>query len=603
MGIRDLLRKVFGRSRTATDESEAPRASAEPASEPSAPPATDPATPSSSTSSSTEPEPEHAAASASGPTVIRVAPREPLPDDESAREPDLDPAPASAESATESPAKPAAESTVEPPTDDATATPAAEAGAATETKREPEAVAATQASKPEAEAEPEAVTPEAEADTPDSEAVAATPASKPEAETEPEAVTPEAEAEADTPDSEAVAAAGEPDPEPVRDAEPEATAVTDPEPKPEPEPEPKSKPAADLDPVPETRPDAAPEPLAVAEAGPDPVAVAETGPELAADAEPVAEPDAEPTPEPAAAAEPAPEADAQAEPETENEPRPEAETAPRTETAPRAEAEAEPEPVAESEPVAAASADADAGTNPGAALSLAKVEEAAPGLVSLYKAASAVVEKHGLGGQRAAVYLVLDRSGSMRRYYKDGTVQHLAEQALGLSAHFDDDGVVPVVFFSTDVDGTAELELANYSGRIEELHGSLGHMGRTNYHWAINAVVEHYEKSGSTDPAFVIFQTDGAPTSKPAAERALCEAARLPIFWQFVGFGDPQAKGFDFLRKLDDLAVPERRPVDNAGFFHAGLEPRDLSDAELYGQLMVEFPEWLIEAREAGVLR
>ncbi|MBC3985784.1 VWA domain-containing protein [Streptomyces sp. AC536] len=551
MGIRDLLRKVFGRSRTATDESEAPRASAEPASEPSAPPATDPATPSSSTSS-TEPEPEHAAASASGPTVIRVAPREPLPDDESAREPDLDPTPASAESATESPAKPAAESTVEPPTDDATATPAAEAeaGAATETKREPEAIAAT-------------------------------PASKPEAETEPEAVTPEPEAEADAPDSEAVAAADEPDPEPVRDAEPEATAGADPEPEPKPGLEPKSKPAADLDPVPETRPDAAPEPLAVAEAGPEPVAVAETGPELAADAEPVAEPDAEPTSEPAAAAAPAPEADAQAEPETEN----------------------EPEPVAESEPVAAASADADAGTNPGAALSLAKVEEAAPGLVSLYKAASAVVEKHGLGGQRAAVYLVLDRSGSMRRYYKDGTVQHLAEQALGLSAHFDDDGVVPVVFFSTDVDGTAELELANYSGRIEELHGSLGHMGRTNYHWAINAVVEHYEKSGSTDPAFVIFQTDGAPTSKPAAERALCEAARLPIFWQFVGFGDPQARGFDFLRKLDDLAVPERRPVDNAGFFHAGLEPRDLSDAELYGQLMVEFPEWLIEAREAGVLR
>ncbi|QKW51283.1 VWA domain-containing protein [Streptomyces buecherae] len=573
MGIRDLLRKVFGRSRTATDESEAPRSSAEPASEPSAPPATEPATP----SSSTEPEPEHAAASASGPTVIRVAPRDPLPDDESAREPDLDPTPASAEPTAEAPAKPVAEPDVEPATETpAKPVAAPDVGAATETKREPEAVTATPAPEPEAETKPEAVTPE------------------PEAKTGPEAVTPQSEAE-----PEAVAPAAEPDPEPVRDAEPEATAVADPEPEPEP--------AADLDPVPETAPDTAPEPLAVAEAGPEPVAVAETGPELAADAEPVAEPDAEPvatpdaepTPEPATAAAPAPEADAQpepeTEPETETEPQPEAETAPRT--------EAGPEPVAEPEPVAAASADADAGTNPGAALSLAKVEEAAPGLVSLYKAASAVVEKHGLGGQRAAVYLVLDRSGSMRRYYKDGTVQHLAEQALGLSAHFDDDGVVPVVFFSTDVDGTAELDLANYPGRIEELHGALGHMGRTNYHWAINAVVEHYEKSGSTDPAFVIFQTDGAPTSKPAAERALCEAARLPIFWQFVGFGDPQAKGFDFLRKLDDLAVPERRPVDNAGFFHAGLEPRDLSDAELYGQLMVEFPEWLIEAREAGVLR
>lgn len=31
------------------------------------------------------------------------------------------------------------------------------------------------------------------------------------------------------------------------------------------------------------------------------------------------------------------------------------------------------------------------------------------------------------------------------------TMQHLAEQVLLLSAHLDDDGTVPVVFFSTDV--------------------------------------------------------------------------------------------------------------------------------------------------------
>ncbi|KWT56470.1 toxic cation resistance protein [Streptomyces albus subsp. albus] len=230
------------------------------------------------------------------------------------------------------------------------------------------------------------------------------------------------------------------------------------------------------------------------------------------------------------------------------------------------------------------------------------MESQAPGLVSLYKAARVSLEKQGLATQRAAVYLVLDRSGSMRNYYKDGTVQHLAEQALGLSANLDDDGTVPVVFFSTDVDGTAELDLANYEGRIEELHAGLGHMGRTNYHWAINAVVEHYEKSGATDPAFVIFQTDGAPTSKPAAEKALCEAAKLPIFWQFVGFGDPDAKGFDFLRKLDELAVPEKRVIDNAGFFHAGRDPRSLADADLYQQLMTEFPTWLTEARKSGIL-
>lgn len=236
------------------------------------------------------------------------------------------------------------------------------------------------------------------------------------------------------------------------------------------------------------------------------------------------------------------------------------------------------------------------------AISLQKLETRAPGLISLYKEAGASLEKQGLTGQRAAVYLVLDRSGSMREFYKNGTVQHLAEQALGLSAHLDDDGTVPVVFFSTDVDGVAEVDLGNYEGRIEELHSSMGHMGRTNYHWAMEAVIGHYKKSGSTAPAFVIFQTDGGPYSKPAAERALCESSNLPIFWQFVAFGDPEGKGFDFLRKLDDLPVPEKRVVDNAGFFHAGRDPKSLTDAQLYAELMVEFPDWLKEARAAGIV-
>ncbi|MFG2862774.1 VWA domain-containing protein [Streptomyces sioyaensis] len=324
-------------------------------------------------------------------------------------------------------------------------------------------------------------------------------------------------------------------------------------------------------------------------------AEAEAAEEAEAEAEPVA---AEAEPEPvAAAAEPeptsAPETKSAAEPEPE--PAATAVAEPEPEPEPEATAETAPGPEAKPAPVATAATDTKAAD--------AKAPTTPPALDSLIKSAAAVLDKHGLATQRAVVYLVLDRSGSMRNYYKDGTVQNLAEQALGLSARFDEAATVPVIFFSTDIDGTADLDLTHYEGRIAELHAGLGHMGRTNYHWAINAVVEHYKKSGSTAPAFVIFQTDGAPTSKPAAEKALCEAAGLPIFWQFLGFGDPDAKGFDFLRKLDDLTVPERRAVDNAGFFHAGRDPRSLSHDELYQQLMVEFPEWLAEARGAGILK
>ncbi|WP_329465712.1 vWA domain-containing protein [Streptomyces sp. NBC_01431] len=238
-----------------------------------------------------------------------------------------------------------------------------------------------------------------------------------------------------------------------------------------------------------------------------------------------------------------------------------------------------------------------------AALSLRKVEEAAPALVSLYKSAAVSLERHGLDDETAAVYLVIDHSGSMRPYFRDGSVQALADRVLGLSAHLDDDGRVPVVFFSTGIDAETEIALENHSGRIERIVANLGHMGRTNYHVAMDAVIDHYLDSGATAPALVVFQTDGAPSSRLAAERYVCKAATLPMFWQFIGFGNPRSHQFDFLRRLDELAVPQRRRVDNAGFFAAGSDPRRMSDAQLYDRLLGEFPHWLRSARAEGIVR
>ncbi|MFD7131440.1 VWA domain-containing protein [Streptomyces sp. NPDC059894] len=237
------------------------------------------------------------------------------------------------------------------------------------------------------------------------------------------------------------------------------------------------------------------------------------------------------------------------------------------------------------------------------AISLSKVQETAPALVSLYKSAGVSLTKHGLDGLRAAVYLVVDYSGSMKPHYRDGSVQALADRVLGLSAHLDDDGRVPVVFFSTDVDAVTDIALADHRGSIERIVAGLGHMGKTSYHLAMDAVIDHYLDSGSREPALVVFQTDGGPINKLAAERYLCKAAELPLFWQFIGFGDPGSRQFDFLRKLDELAVPARRAVDNAGFFHAGSDPGQVSDAHLYDRLVGEFPKWLVAARSLGIVR
>lgn len=217
-----------------------------------------------------------------------------------------------------------------------------------------------------------------------------------------------------------------------------------------------------------------------------------------------------------------------------------------------------------------------------------------PAMVSLIKTAKVSLTKSGLAEQRAAVYLVLDHSGSMRSHYASGAVQRLAEQALALSVNLDDDGVVPLVYFGSGAEAAIDVRLDNYAGIINHTHPKVV-WGSTSYTAAIEAVIEEHQESGSTHPGLVIFQTDGNPDSRAAAANAICDAAKLPLHWAFIGFGS----SVSFLRELDTIPG---RVVDNASFFHA-THPSRVTDAELYDGITAGFAPWLSAARAAGIIR
>ncbi|MGW0756957.1 VWA domain-containing protein [Streptomyces sp. NPDC002814] len=323
------------------------------------------------------------------------------------------------------------------------------------------------------------------------------------------------------------------------------------------------------DPVTETP--AAEEPVAVADepaVEPEPVAD-EPVAEVAVVEEPAAEEKVpEPTVDEPVAEEPEPVAAEKPEPVTEPEPI------------------AAPEPVAAAtdEPLAADGEDApqgppapdDESSTGGAGGNNNQAEGLVPTtLRTAYNAAATTLTHHNLTTTQAKIYLVLDRSASMRPYYKDGSAQALGDQALALAAHLDPDATVHVTFFSTEVDGTGELTLPDHTTKIDDLHASLGRMGRTSYHAAVEEITAHYTKSGTTLPALVIFQTDGAPDAKTPATQALTEAAKThpALFFSFVAFGEHDNKAFDYLRKLK---------TENTAFFHAGPTPKELTDTEFY---------------------
>ena len=192
-----------------------------------------------------------------------------------------------------------------------------------------------------------------------------------------------------------------------------------------------------------------------------------------------------------------------------------------------------------------------------------------------------------LTAHRARVFVILDRSGSMRQLYNNGSVQDTLTRLLPLALKFDDNGELEVYVFDDAFNRIEPMTINNFSTYVEKeiLEKNYGPRGSTNYAPVINQATKDFN-DGSPYPAFGIFITDGDNWDHNDTTKAIRNSSKYKIFFQFVGIGKVN---FNYLQNLDNL---DGRDVDNTSFIKIE-DFSSLSDEELFPKLLAEYPQWL----------
>lgn len=250
------------------------------------------------------------------------------------------------------------------------------------------------------------------------------------------------------------------------------------------------------------------------------------------------------------------------------------------------------------------------------------LKESAPHLVTLSQQAEEILAQHHMTGHEARVALALDISGTMRNYYRNGTIQKFAEEVLALSAQFDDDSTIDVFLFGEDAHFAGEMRPANFKDFINEAQKNYISVGGTYYGRVIKKIRQYYfpsegegvrnEPLHDNVPVYVMIISDGTTADEEETIEQLTWASFEPMFWQFMSIG-ANAKSFgngflswlnkpftqdnSFLRKIDNM---ENRYVDNVGFFNVADPAKEKSET-LFNLLLKEYPDWLRLAKEHGL--
>ena len=166
------------------------------------------------------------------------------------------------------------------------------------------------------------------------------------------------------------------------------------------------------------------------------------------------------------------------------------------------------------------------------------------------------------------------------------------------------------------------MNMQNFEGYINDAMKKYNLTGHADYVNVINLIRTTYLKHAKRDgkkatretPVYVYFISNGETDDPEEIAKELVEASYEPLFWQFMTMGTtrqdlqkglmgwllrPFVDDYQFLELLDDMP---NRFLDNCDYFNVN-DPGSLSDAEFYQLMMTEFPNWLKQAKEKGLVQ
>lgn len=218
---------------------------------------------------------------------------------------------------------------------------------------------------------------------------------------------------------------------------------------------------------------------------------------------------------------------------------------------------------------------------------------------------------------------VVDRSGSMDHLYRNGTVQEYIERLMPLGLKFDDNGQIDNWAFHTSSYQTGPITLENLEGFVKKNIERISSGGTSfspvleeieRYYFGTEPTIQNkrivtvtdtpkkgflgklfggstpeesvtYEPvtipgippiSDSTDPIYLIFQTDGENGDRRETDSVLARLEKKRIYIQFVGIGTDT--DFQFIQDMGDK-------YSNVGFMHI-KDLKNTTDEDIYDLLI-----------------